>query len=103
MCYARYVSKVNFFKIRKITLVAGICAFITTTIYSFSSLFSTNSYVQIESRDELSNSLFMASTALYILLFLVFSFSNKRLYSAYYKKQKVEYVSEIIDESVFGE
>ena len=103
LCYARYVSKVNFFKIRKITLVAGICAFVTTAIYSFSSLLSTNPYVHIETRDELSNSLFMVSTSLYILLFLIFSFSNKRLYSAYYKKQKVEYVSESIDESVFGE
>ena len=103
LCYARYVSKVNFHRIRKLTVVFGICAYVTTSVYSLSCLIIPLFNSEVVSRDELSKDLFMAATSVYILLYLVFSLSNKRLYSAYYHKPKVEYVSEAIDESVFGE
>lgn len=103
LCYARYISKLQFYRIRKVTLAIGICTFITTAVYSFSNLFAPLFCEEYVSRTELSDGLFMASTSLYVLLFLVFSFANKRLYSTYFKRQRVEYTSEAIDESIFGE
>ena len=96
--YARYVSKFNFNKIRKVTYALGICAGIMCAITAFGDIFAHAFYEGVVSRISLSEKLLLSSTSIYVFGFLIISSANKRLYSTYHRKETVEYVSESIEE-----
>ena len=97
--YARYVSKFNFYRIRKVTYALGICAGIFCSITAFGDILAPVFYDKVASRNSLSENVLLASTGVYILGFLIISAANKRIYSAYQSKRRsVEYVSESMEE-----
>ena len=98
LLYARYVSKFNFYKIRKATYALGVCAGVLCSITAFGDILAPAFYKDIVSRNDTSINILLASTAVYIFGFLIISSANKRLYSAYQRKKTVEYVSESIEE-----
>ncbi len=96
--YARYISKFNFYRIRKVTYALGVCAGIFCAITAFGDILAPMFYKGVVSRNTMSENLLLGATSVYIFAFLIISSSNKRLYSAYQHKKAVEYVSESIEE-----
>lgn len=80
--YSRYVSKVSFNKVRKITLFTGVGACITCMIAALPDLIAPFVYSGAKTRLMPTESLFFCATAVYIALFLLISFSKKRLYGS---------------------
>ncbi|MBQ5590661.1 MAG: hypothetical protein IIU65_03170 [Clostridia bacterium] len=90
--YARYVAKLHFRKVRKNTVAAGVLAYMFCLIAVVPDMIAPLFYAKVESRLEVTETLFMLATATYIMGFLVISLCKPALYAHRHKKE--EYVSD---------
>ncbi len=95
--FARYISKVTFKKVRKVTLFAGIGACISCVIASAPDFIAPLIYSDVSLRLSLSESLFFCITALYIAVFLLSSYSKRELYNDFAEQEEEVIISETID------
>lgn len=96
--YARYISKTSFIKVRKVTLVTGICASVVSIATFLSDAIAPYFFEGITSRMATGNDLFMVITGIYIAVFLILSYSKRLLYRAYNESDhEVVYTSESIN------
>ncbi|MGN0173533.1 MAG: hypothetical protein ACI39F_03745 [Acutalibacteraceae bacterium] len=80
-CYARYNARLKFNFIRKFFLTTGIVASVLLMVSSVSNFLSPY-ILKVDSRAIMQDNIFLFATSIYILLFVVISFSKKSLYSS---------------------